>query len=438
MQVDNSKILIITGNSLGGSVATLFTLWLLETIDFSITKRPLCITFGAPLVGDNGLQNAILKYPTWNSCFLHVVSDQDPVPRVLISPHNPPATESASQTNVYKPFGTFLLCSESGCACFEDSQTILDLLRATYSEAPGNQNPNQVLELYREIVEYLNRKPQGQNNGLDNLITEIEKQEMELIMSKGQGNPSKTLNEIKIRMAYFEWYKKYCKEKRIGYYDSFKNGSSKTDIEVVKFKTILTRYWECEVDEAEKKPQKEGAPFRTVWLGAGTNFRRMIEPLDIAEYYNKGLKDYINQGRPKHYKQLEQWLKEIEKLASSPSQLKKQNVGSSLTEDSCFWAHVEEARISCKLLSSRESSTGEKELSKHNLIQFENHVLSLMKNYAVSPEIFLPQSSFMLWWKEYEEIVRKGIMGASYHSPLTDLMKNRSYQNYATGGLEIP
>ena len=44
----------------------------------------------------------------------------------------------------------------------------------------------------------------------------------------------------------------------------------------------------------------------------------------------------------------------------------------------------------------------------------------------------------MLWWKEYEEIIRKGTMGASYYSPLTDLMKNRSYQNYATGGLEIP
>ena len=158
MQIDNSKVLIITGNSLGGSVATLFTLWLLETIDFSITKRPLCITFGSPLIGDNGLQNAILKYPTWNSCFLHVVSDQDLVPRVLISPHNPPTTELALQTNVYKPFGTFLLCSEFGCGCFEDSQTILELLMATYSEGPGNQNPNQVLEIYRKIVEYLNRK----------------------------------------------------------------------------------------------------------------------------------------------------------------------------------------------------------------------------------------------------------------------------------------
>ena len=95
---------------------------------------------------------------TWNSYFLHVVSDQDPIPRVLISPHNPPATELASQTNVYKPFGTFLLCSESGCGCFEDSQTILELSMATYLEDSGNQNPNQVLELYRKIVEYLNRK----------------------------------------------------------------------------------------------------------------------------------------------------------------------------------------------------------------------------------------------------------------------------------------
>ena len=109
----------------------------------------------------------------------------------------------------------------------------------------------------------------------------------------------------------------------------------------------------------------------------------MSEPLNIAEYYNKGLKDYINQGRSKHYKQLEQWLKETEKPASNPSQLKKQNVASSLTEDSYFWAHVEEARISCKLLSSRESSTGGRELSNHNLIEFENYVLSLMKNYAV-------------------------------------------------------
>ena len=144
--------MIIIGNSLGGFVASLFTLWLLEKINLSSTKTcPLCITFGSSLIGDDGVQEAISKHPTWNSCFLHVVFDQDLVPRVLISPHNP--IES-----IYKPFGTFLLHLELGCACFEDSQSILDLLTATYSEGPKNPNPNQVLEFYEALVQHLNNK----------------------------------------------------------------------------------------------------------------------------------------------------------------------------------------------------------------------------------------------------------------------------------------
>ena len=144
LQIDNSKPLIITGNSLRGSVATLFALSLLEKCNFSNTKRPLCITFGSPLIGDEGLQLAISNYSAWNSCFLHVVSDQDPVPRVLI--------------NGYKPFGTFLLCSELGCSCFEDPQTILELLMVAYSGNPENQDPNKVFESYGTFVEHLNRK----------------------------------------------------------------------------------------------------------------------------------------------------------------------------------------------------------------------------------------------------------------------------------------
>ena len=238
-------------------------------------------------------------------------------------------------------------------------------------------------------------------------------------------------------MVLMEWYKKYFKGKGIGYYDSYKNLSYSSDHAVVRYKEMLTCYWEELVDEVEKKPQKEGVSFRTQWLSAGTDYRRMIEPLEIAEYYNKGQKDYINQGRHKHYKQLEQWLNEENKPASNSNQSKKQNVASILSKDSCFWAHVEEARISCKLLTSRESSIEEKESSKHSLIRFEDYVLCLMKNDAVSPEIFLPWSSYMLWWKEYERIIRKQIMGTCYTSKFTGLMKDRSYQKYSTGCLEI-
>ncbi len=268
--------------------------------------------------------------------------------------------------------------------------------------------------------------------GIDYLITNTEKQEKKLVFMKKQVfDPSKELNDMKVRMAYLEWYRKLSKDNKIGYYDNYKNASHTSDLEITKHMKALTCYWEQIVDEAEKRPQTVGTSLRTRWLFAGTNYQRMIEPLFIAEYYKDDhQRDYINQGRAKHFKQLEQWYKETQKPASGPNDLKKQNVASILTEDPCFWAHFEEARISCKLLSSKESSVGEKELSKHNLIEFGNYVYSLMKNYAVSPEIFLPQSSFMQWWKEYKELL------GTYCSRLTDLIKD--HNKYANGKLEFP
>ncbi|XP_030954040.1 senescence-associated carboxylesterase 101-like isoform X2 [Quercus lobata] len=452
----NSKPLIITGNSLGGSVASLFTLLLLEKFNFLTTKRPLCITFGSPLMGEKGLHEAISKYAAWNSCFLHVVSNQDPIPRVLIS-----------QTGVYKPFGTFLLCSKLGCSCFEDPPTILELLMATYSGNPENQDPNLVFESYGTFVKDFNRKvifmdttesfdwttpplraaiitqlaaiglasqQQPHNIDIDTIITKTENQEKKLALFKKQVfDPSMQLNKVKVHMAKLEWYKKVAKDKKIGYYDSYKNVSHTSDLDVVKDMKTLTCYWEELVDEAEKRPQTVGASLRTRWLFGGTNYRRMIEPLDIADYYNKGKEDYINQGRPKHYIKLEQWLIETAEPAGVPNELMKQNVVSILTEDSCFWAHVEEALISCKLLTGTGSSEMEKQSSRDSLFEFENYVYGLIKNYAVSPEIFLQGSSFMQWWREYEKI-----MGTSYSSNLTKLMKDyKNYDKYATGSLKI-
>ena len=240
---------------------------------------------------------------------------------------------------------------------------------------------------------------------------------------------------MKVFMAYLEQYKKVSKENRIGYYDRYKIknliGMTTTDMDLVKYKKSLTSYWEEMVDQVQKRPQTIGHTLCTRSLFGGTNYRRMIEPLDIAVYYKKGKRDYIKQGRPEHYIKLEQWLNETTKPAGVPNDSMKQNVASILTEDSCFWAHVEEALISCKLLTGTGSSEMEKQSSRDSLFEFENYVYGLMKNYAVSPEIFLQGSSFMQWWRDYEKI-----MGTSYSSDLTKLMKDyRNYDKYATGSL---
>ena len=228
-------------------------------------------------------------------------------------------------------------------------------------------------------------------------------------------------------MALLEWYKKDSKNRNIGYYDSYKKMYSTSDQDVSSYRKNLTNYWKEMVQESLMKPQKEGSSLRTRWLYGGTTYRRMVEPLDIAHYYLNeyhvnGGKDYVTTARSSHYKQLEDWF--VEAAATTiGSNVTKDKVESILTLDSCFWAHVEEALISCKKLNEKSSDI-EKDEATRKLVKFENYVYGLLKEYAVSPEIFLGESSYMAWWNQY-----KKIKGISYSSKLTYFMSNADNYN---------
>ena len=144
-----------------------------------------------------------------------------------------------------------------------------------------------------------------------------------VILNKQAFDPTKGLNEIKVYMAYLEQYKKVSKDDRVGYYDRYKNVIDTSNIDLVKHKKILICYWEEMADQAKKRPQIVGASLRWCWLFGGTNYQRMIEPLDIADYYKASKQGYIKQGRPKHYIKLEQLLKEMKKPSSVPNEMKK-------------------------------------------------------------------------------------------------------------------
>ncbi|XP_024024302.1 senescence-associated carboxylesterase 101 isoform X3 [Morus notabilis] len=440
-EINYSYPIIVTGHSHGGSIASLFTLWLLESVNFSNTKRPICVTFGSPLIGDSNLQKTLFLFSPWNSCFLHVVSKQDPVPRKLIN-HN---------ANDYKPFGTFLLCSNLGCSCFEEPDTILKLLGTTASEGSdqGGDYGNILETLKRKalfknvldadwasspyaagIVTQLSAIEQyNLNEDINPLVEWIEKQEMKFLMGKRKVNPDKKLNESKINMAKLEWYKKTSKDKGIGYYDSYKNKSFMSDINVEEIVKRLINYWTDVVEEADKQPQEDGASLRTRWLFAGITYMKMVEPLYIADYYHENSPpDYKSHGRLEHLTRLEQLSAAAKKTNKSISIEKRKNVAHILTEDSCFWAKVEEAINLCKLMKKEEASVEEKKTCDEKLKKFEKDVLVLLKNYSVSPEIFLGGSSFMDWWKGY-----KDAMGRSYSSELTKFMVSRKYKDYSEG-----
>ncbi|XP_024181071.1 senescence-associated carboxylesterase 101 isoform X2 [Rosa chinensis] len=457
-------LIIITGQSVGGIIATLFTLWLLEGLNLLKAKRPFCITFGSPLVGDEHLQKCVLEFSTWKYCFLHIVSNQDHTPKIFMSQNT---------TGAYKPFGTFLLCSASGCACSEDLDFVLEQFATTNSHRAQTQDPNLGFP-YGQILEDLKRKALcnvfksiGTERGpleasmitqllaigavspscmdIDNLVGKMKRHETKLLIQKLKNSDSDNkFNDVKIHMAYLEWYKKESKDKGYGYYDMYRKKEKPADVKVNEYKKKLMNYWEDSVTEIENRPQlEEEAYLRLRWLYGGTTYRRMVEPLHIADYYKDGGENYQTEDgkRPKHFTLLEklhqekqeqeekkkeqekkkkqETQKQEEKPESGPSKSKRKNVGSSLNDDSCFWARVEEALI---LLKKGGLTTDD----KGKLKEFEDYVWIALKNYAVSPEIFLKKSSFMKWWNEYKEIVESS-------SSLSHFMKNGGPKEYEEG-----
>lgn len=84
--INESKSIVITGHSIGGTTATLCALWLLSHLQsVSSTISVLCITFGSPLLGNEALSRAILR-ERWGGNFCHVVSKYDIMPRLLFAP----------------------------------------------------------------------------------------------------------------------------------------------------------------------------------------------------------------------------------------------------------------------------------------------------------------------------------------------------------------
>ncbi|CAN1322128.1 Senescence-associated carboxylesterase 101 [Linum perenne] len=371
-------------------------------------------------------------------------------------------------------FGTFMFCSEDGqsCDCVDDPEIVSILLLHKANEFGGSvnmgSNEGYSVDGYGKMVENLKSRvicrgssglgggsviedslqagialqlqsiwispdqgQQQQKQSMKSLAEEVEKKARFTALRKRSATvQSRKIHETKVKMAYFEWYKKDSKNRGIGYYDSYKSQSTIADMEIAKHKKFLTNYWKDLVEDAESRPQKEGSFFRTTFLYGGTNYRRMAEPLDIAEFYREGKRGYRIQGRSKHYVLLEKWQKDdaAEKKARDQDKKKKRGPGDNMNEDSCFWADVEEALIWVRLVKKNDGSSSEE--AKKCLVEFLRYVMEQIEKYEVDSEIFLVQSSFMIWWKEFQEVM--GIVVGDGNYPLVEYMKSGKYRYYGS------
>ncbi|KAL7604515.1 hypothetical protein Lser_V15G20622 [Lactuca serriola] len=418
--------LVVTGCGLGGYLAILYTLLhqhyadVEESKGSKTTKRPICITFGSPLLGNQHLQGAISERPQWKSSFLNVVAKTDFLASFF------------SSNSQYKPFGTFLFCTESGGhTAFEDQDAILAVLDAMVSPNAGN---DQTHDYSKELVsirkKILYRGPSDfseshlsplrtgilfqfqeigmLHNILNDFIDKIEKKQVKMIKMKNVYEPARKLNDTKINLTLMEWYMKTRRSKG-GYYDAYKNADITDKFEskdvIIKLQRFQEQYWKETVKNSDLMS-------RMRWLYNGTNYRRIMEPLDIADYYKSGRKNYIA-NRPEHFELLQK-LSEDEK--------KVRMKAASLTVDSCFWAHVEEALISLTDLKNGDLSSTTTDTDQFD---FEVYLLGAINEKSLSPDVFLEGSSLMKWWSEYD-----AYKGSSGNAELARYMKNERYKSY--------
>ncbi|KAL7604516.1 hypothetical protein Lser_V15G20623 [Lactuca serriola] len=213
-----NNMLVVTGCGLGGYLAILYTLlhqhytYLEESNGSKTAKRPICITFGSPLIGNQDLQGVISERPQWKSSFLNVVAKPDPLASFF------------SSTSQYKPFDTFLFYIESGGhTAFEDQDTILAVLDAMVSSNARNYRTH---DYSKELVsirkKILYRGPSDfseshfsplrveilfqfqeigmLNNILNDFIKKIEKKQVKMIKIKNVYEPAGKLNDTKINL----------------------------------------------------------------------------------------------------------------------------------------------------------------------------------------------------------------------------------------------
>ncbi|GLJ28539.1 hypothetical protein SUGI_0561530 [Cryptomeria japonica] len=358
----------------------------------------------------------------------------------------------------FVPIGTYMFCSTHGAACFEDSEAVLKLLHFTMQSQEGitfEQIAGTCISEhtdYGHIFEYIDEALLNTRqfaNFVSNSSFEMGiALELEAIgvgaqdnhaflalRKAGEDKHEKDVNIEKLNvdlskyqsyMAELEWYKTRCKDNGSGYYDAFKEIANQKDFKVNLHRTKLGGFWDEIVEMEEKHVLPSDFRSRNKWINAGTAYRRLVEPLDIAEYYHikKGHTSYLSdEVRPHCHLVLEKWMKEKERTRASTGRGKKGRTNfASLTEDSIFWARLEEAR---KALINIQQEQDKKAPLQESL-EFETYAGSMIKDKSISAEVFLEQSSFMIWWQQYSNIQLQSPQWSS-SSPLFNVMTQISW-----------
>ncbi|KAK7243469.1 hypothetical protein RIF29_38266 [Crotalaria pallida] len=335
--IGKQKQIVFTGHSLGAPLAILATLW---TLDKYLTPKshggihPLGITFGSPLIGNHILSHATWR-ENWSSYFLHFVMRYDVVPRIFFSPlsafdqrfeaisqlFNPKSNRSFTSESIgrdaaisefyfsvmsnaaavtshaackqmgsidatletvtnfiplspYRPFGTFIFCTGNG----KEGKKIVV------------RNPDAVLQLLFRPVADPSSKNDLTLNDLDFSISARLCLQAATLIKEGKRNNEvrmkKKIDFVEEKMKELDKYKETWEHHKLGYYDAFKiQEDPDEDFQANVKRLELAAVWDEIIELLRRYDLPDELEGKTEWIKIGTSFRRLVEPLDISNYY---------------------------------------------------------------------------------------------------------------------------------------------------------
>ncbi|CAK8543436.1 unnamed protein product [Lathyrus sativus] len=320
----------------------------------------------------------------------------------------------------YRPFGTYIFCNGNGqLIVVNNSNAVLQLMfhiaqlkDLTQLSEVANKSILQHLAYEAELEESLGMQNVVYLNKLDDLPlssgdvpnTDIAAALDSLGLSvrarlclraAGELEKQKERNEEKIKkevhekavasMRYLEEYKATCEiNKGKGYYDAFKVQKETKDFQANVKRLVLAGVWDEIIEMLKRYELPDEFEGKTEWIELGTRFRRLVEPLDIANYYrhlkNEDTGPYMNKGRPKRYKYTQRWLEHANRLPKED-----------ITESS-FWAEVEEL---CSWISNNKPFEDVKE----RVLKLEHDIKKWTDKRDLTNDVFSKDPTFMKLWE---------------------------------------
>ncbi|XP_030440511.1 lipase-like PAD4 [Syzygium oleosum] len=361
-------------------------------------------------------------------------------------------SEGEAKNSLFWPLGSYLFCSEDGAICLDNATSVvkmMHLMLETVSPASSFEDHLKCFEDHLKYSYYTGQLSSQflkrininglsassyeagvslalQSSGIDPQDDNISRPAKNCLqMARHMGHaPNLNNAHLAIRLskmtpcrAQLEWYKARCEEPgdQLGYYDTFKKfGASRRESKIDMNLFTLAAFWDEVIGMAERNELSHDFHRRSKWNNASHFYMLLAEPLEIARYYRRGMHlekgHYIKHGRHRRFQILDRWWsRRTAAAAQEPQQINNKRSRSryaGLTQDSLFWAKVEEATDWLKN-AKEETDANKLKLLLVNLNYFEEYAGKLIDRKDVSIDVLAKNSSYRLWDDEWKALKSK-------------------------------